>query len=645
MKRFICLIIPFILLLLLFSCGTPEPGNSAEASSDTSLIFSETSSEAPVSLEEGSESYSEVESEEAPYENSAEESGVSVDEPSAPDLPDVYFNLAIGKKYHVTTPAYRTDGFGDYDENDASALRYKLTDGIAADSGSSQSIAGYDAQNIVIMLDLGAVCELKRISVDVYGGKWGISTPDKVAVSFSVLNKTQSFVSLGDVSPSYGNAEITSRDEWYYSIFSVDASGVSARFVRLEITSPDFIWLSELTVMGVPSEESAVGYKRVFIETLDNDRVHRSSYHQCTVTAYDPTGAFEIISDTNAQIKIRGNSTSSGEKQPYNIKFEKKQDLFGFGKSKKWYLLANMYDKTQLRNKLAFDLADDIGMAYVQNSTFVELFLNGEYRGVYQLCESIGIGESRVDIDVTGNEFLLEFEPWPQYSNEEWFTTPHYGIVLGFNDPDVPTEEQRAYLQDFFTKAENAISGGDFEEICKYIDVQSFVDAFIVQEFFKQVDYATSSTRFYIKDGKLYEGPVWDFDLSSGNCSSEYYKGYNNVTTSGLSWQGDYCYGIWNGRLFRCKEFLELFKARYKELQPYIVNVYADNELGKNRIDALLEEFGDAISLNYTIWSTSAVYSILEKVPEDGTYQSEIDYLRDWLEKRNAWLLERYGIE
>ena len=75
------------------------------------------------------------------------------------------------------------------------------------------------------------------------------------------------------------------------------------------------------------------------------------------------------------------------------------------------------------------------------------------------------------------------------------------------------------------------------EEIRKYLDIESFVDAFIVQEFFKQVDYATSSTRFYIKDGKLYEGPVWDFDLSSGNCSSSYYKSYNNVNTTGLSWQ------------------------------------------------------------------------------------------------------------
>jgi spore coat protein CotH len=247
-------------------------------------------------------------------------------------------------------------------------------------------------------------------------------------------------------------------------------------------------------------------------------------------------------------------------------------------------------------------------------------------------------------LDTKSNEFLLEFEPWPQYSNPEWIVTPRYHITLGFNDPESPTEEQRKYIEDFFDKAEKAISTSDFEEISKYLDIQSFVDAFIVQEFFKQVDYATSSTRFYIKDGKLYEGPVWDFDLSSGNCSSTYYTGYNNVSTTGLSWQGDYCYGIWNARLFRCKEFEQLVKERYKELQPLIVNVYKDNEIGKNLIDSLLEEFRDDIDRNYTVWSTKAVYSELEKIPEDGTYDSEIAYLRDWLENRNAWMCERYGI-
>ena len=118
----------------------------------------------------------------------------------------------------------------------------------------------------------------------------------------------------------------------------------------------------------------------------------------------------------------------------------------------------------------------------------------------------------------------------------------------------------------------------------------------------------------YIKDGKLYQGPVWDFDLSAGNCSSEYYKDYNNVYTTGNSWEGWWCLGLWNRYLFECDDFAELVRARYIELQPYIVNLYKDNELGKNRIDRLLDEFGDDFAKNYTVWSTSEVYSVLERI-------------------------------
>ena len=607
-------------------------------------------------FEESSLSYSESmtvsqESSDIPVEQSADDSApdeISEEAISEPDyLPEVYYNISAKKHYTVSTPKYRSDGFGDFDDAEGTSPRYKLTDGLTADSGSSEKIGGYEANKISVVIDLGELCYVTSISNDVFGGHWGISDPSEIQITYYLMPDSSRINEIATVSPSLGNAYVSEKNGWRFSQFNVNANKAKARYVRLDITSPDHIWMSEITVMGRSADNSSRGGNigRIYIETLDNDRVHRSSYHQCKVTVYDPSGTFDTIIDPNAQIKIRGNSTSSGEKQPYNIKFEQKQNVFGLGKCKKWYLLANMYDKTQLRNKLSFSLAQDIGMDYVQNSTFAELYLNGEYRGMYQLCESIGVGDSRVDIDVTGNEFLLEFEPWPQYANEEWFTTPRYGIVFGFNDPGAPTEEQREYLQDFFTKAEAAISSRKYEEIIKYLDIESFIDAFVVQEYFKQVDYATSSTRFYIKDNMLYEGPVWDFDLSSGNCSSDYYKSYNNVDTTGISWQGDHCYGIYNRRLLECPEILEMFKTRYKELQPYIVNIYEDNELGQNRIDALLDKFRESIDLNYTMWSTSVAYSILEKLPEDGTYDAEIDYLRDWLKNRNLWMLDRYGIE
>ena len=95
----------------------------------------------------------------------------------------------------------------------------------------------------------------------------------------------------------------------------------------------------------------------------------------------DPNGVFAEINDSESTVKVRGNSTSSGAKKPYNIKLSAKKDVLEMGRAKKWCLLANMYDKTMLRNKLSYDFAAEIGMDFVSSSEFVELYLNGEYRG------------------------------------------------------------------------------------------------------------------------------------------------------------------------------------------------------------------------------------------------------------------------
>jgi len=384
------------------------------------------------------------------------------------------------------------------------------------------------------------------------------------------------------------------------------------------------------------------GIPAVWIATAPDVTIDRSGYVDCEITVIDPSGTYETISDPESTIKVRGNSTSRGEKKPYNFKFSSKEELLGLGKGKKWALLSNMYDKTQLRNLLAFDFADDIGMDYVQQSTFVEVYLNGEYRGLYQLCEPVDVDKTKVDIDKDGNEALLEIEPRAGYSNDHWITSPRYGLLLGFNEPEDPTDEQRAYYKEFLGKAEAAMASGDYAELCSYVDVVSFANAYIVQELFKQVDYKTSSTRFYIKGDKLYEGPVWDFDLSSGNCSSAYYPEYNNKDTTGLSWQGIHCVGLWNQYLFKYDEFKQLVARRLLDLQPEIVNLYEDNELGRSRIDAWLDEYREDVDRNNELWSTKTKFNAYEHTPVDGTYDGEIEYLRDWLKNRNQWLVDYY---
>lgn len=385
---------------------------------------------------------------------------------------------------------------------------------------------------------------------------------------------------------------------------------------------------------------AAASLPQVYLTT--ENTITRREYVACAITVHDPTGVYSDIYDTDSTVKIRGNSTSSGEKAPYNIKFSEKVELLGLGKGKKWSLLANLYDKTQLRNIISYTFAQTVGVNYTSNSCFAEVYLNGEYCGLYQICEPIDVSKTQVDIEIEKNEYLLELEPYAGYSNPYCLTTPTFNIILGYNEPEAPTAEQRKWLKGFMTDVENAILSGDYNKVLECVDVDSFARCYIVQELFKNVDYVQSSTRFYIKENKLYEGPVWDFDLSSGNCSKYYYPEYNNVSTSGLSYEGIHCVSLFNRYLFEYEDFQRLVSKLYTELQPTIINLYQDNELGQNRIDSIVETYREGIDRNNTLWSTKKGYSLYEHKPVDGTYDGEITFLKDWLEKRNLWLYNYY---
>lgn len=382
---------------------------------------------------------------------------------------------------------------------------------------------------------------------------------------------------------------------------------------------------------------------KIFITTQTN--VTRD-YCAAAVRVIDKKGGTEPeLSDTGAKVKIRGNSTSSGAKKPFNIKFSSKTDLLGMGKNKKWCLLANCYEKTLLRNQTVLDFTAAIGLAYTPKYRVCDVYLNENFLGSYLVTDAIGASKTRVDIDTDANEFILERD---SYTDEgtTYFTTDIYGIRFGINEPDEQTAEQKAWLFDFAAKAERALAGGSLKEIEKYFDVDSMVDFYIVLEYFKNVDVGTGSTRFYIKNGRIYGGPVWDFDLSAGNCSSDYYRDYNNVGTSGNSWEGLWCERMWFRPLLSVPSVREKLAARYAELQDEIINLYADNTLGGNYIDRMLAEYGASFRRNYKEagWSDSVRYNVFERTPDKG-YEANLAYYRAWLEKRNEWLKAEWGID
>lgn len=374
------------------------------------------------------------------------------------------------------------------------------------------------------------------------------------------------------------------------------------------------------------------------------DLVKGMAYVDCTIEVYDPSGEFDTLVDEGSTIKVRGNTTASGAKKPFNIKLSSKTDILGMGKGKKWSLLANMYDKTLMRNKLVFDFAEDVGLDYVPASRTVDVWLDGVYNGTYTICEPVEAGSTRVDIDTDSGEYLFEREKSRWEEGAVYMTTQRYGLRFVMCDPEELTDEQMAEMEARLKAVEDAIATNDIETISQYLDLESFVDMYIVEEYFKDVDADYSSAKYYFKEGILYCGPVWDFDLAAGNCSNSDYPSYNNVGGSGVSYEGFYAdEAIWFEYLLKNEDFFHAVKERYAELQPIIVNLYEDNELGTNRIDQMLEECGESFEENWKVWSVTSKDSSAERIPDD-THEENVAYLRNWLRQRNAWMLETYGL-
>ena len=389
---------------------------------------------------------------------------------------------------------------------------------------------------------------------------------------------------------------------------------------------------------------------KVLIYT-DGKEIIKDAYIDCELVIVDEEGgSYQTIRDAASTVKIRGNSTSSGEKKPYNIKFSEKTDVLGMGENKKWSLLANCYDKTLIRNLVVFDVAKQIGVPYTPDYKVVDVYVDNVLQGNYLLVDSIEVSPTRVDIDTSKNEFLLELDYNPRDEECKYFLSGQNRIRFAINEPELKdlTDEQFAYVTDLVTKAETALATGNMAEIEKYFDIESMANFYLVLEFFRNVDVNTSSTRFHVKDGKIYGGPVWDFDLSSGNYRWDYYR--QMYDGGGQSYRGLHAVTMpWFGALVQVEEFQNIVNQKFLQHQDLFVNLYVDNVNGQNHIDETIALYKESIDRNYgeAGWDPSKIYKekdFLERYPEP-TYEKNVEYYRKWLQRRNEWLLREWGLD
>ena len=169
--------------------------------------------------------------------------------------------------------------------------------------------------------------------------------------------------------------------------------------------------------------------------------------------------------------KVRGNSTAlnSIPKKGFAFKFNKKTEVLGMGKGKKWVLLANCFDPTLLRNFVMFDLAKKMDLPYTSEQRFVELWLDDEYRGCYTVYEPVQEGKDRVDIDVDSNDgkndFMLEVEATRVEDDETYITVSGHRFIV--SEPEEPNEDQISYITGVMTDIIDTMKNGSEADIRK----------------------------------------------------------------------------------------------------------------------------------------------------------------------------------
>lgn len=369
------------------------------------------------------------------------------------------------------------------------------------------------------------------------------------------------------------------------------------------------------------------------------------------------------------EIRGRGNSTWSWVKKPYRLKLTSSAQLLGMPANRHWVLLANYVDKTLIRNDMAFRFGRSLGMEYTPRNQHVELQLNGAYHGVYQLTEHIRISKDRVNVPelkvgdtdaekITGG-YLMEVDfrmhkdycqtaVWESYcvngvnlARAETFCvdSAHGMNPFCLDTPETLLEDtwsaQRNYIEQYISATEIALFGEDFADpntgYAAYIDVDSAIQYFLVNELFKNPDGAVAS--FYLfkkRNGKLFFGPIWDFDLAMGNA------GYDNVDKT----EGWHIRPVpWFNRLFQDPAFEAKVKARWQALKAEgkLEEIFQYAQARAVWLDKQQEK-------NYQLWNITDFESwIMHPAAGMGSYETEVNELIRWQRARYEWIDEQFS--
>ena len=349
------------------------------------------------------------------------------------------------------------------------------------------------------------------------------------------------------------------------------------------------------------------------------------------------------LTDFDTEVRGRGHGSWTYDKKGWKLKLSEGQSLLGLGKgkSREWVLIANQVDRSLLRNAAATWIQHRLELDWVPDYAFVDLYLNGEYMGVYQLCEQIEEDEHKVSVlpgTVEDVSYLVELTV---HAGDPRFTVHSKPYEVQSKLPEENPQEYLNAIDAHLTACMVAVKSGDFEEINALIDLDSLVNAYIVEELTKNRDAGWDSFYLYRNPGgKLTFGPLWDFDMSSGNVKADEgsvchhtFSFPDGLYVGNLQAKNDKQQNVWFMEFAQYDWFWERVEIRWEQVSPALSAL-------PSLLYATRDRYEEAFERNFQRWDIlrKKLSTEANVILTMDSCSQQIAYLADWYRQRIEWL-------
>ena len=374
------------------------------------------------------------------------------------------------------------------------------------------------------------------------------------------------------------------------------------------------------------AKQSSLPSLRLTLNGTTLEQVHRDKNVKYPGNDLVLTDGDDVLTGT-VEFKGRGNSTwREYAKKPYQIKFSKKTSVLGMPAAKKWILLANASDDSMIRTRLVYDAAEQMGFPYVTEYKYVDLWVDGEYLGVYLIGEKAEIGKNRLNLqDPAGAMFELDdgFATDEDHYFFEGRLNSYFALKEIVEEDDAHIAQAMSNFQTAMTRFTTALTSEGWENLSlaqlnRMIDVDSLARYYLMNEYVLNGESFFTSF-FWYQDGAsdvLHVGPLWDFDTCMGN-KQEKVTDYNACDTSVLM-----------KKMLNIPAFYQRVQELYARYEPALTGM-------AGQVDGLRAEIGVSADLNYLRWNTLGTANPKPGgMPFAPTYDEALDRVRTWLNGR-----------